>query len=473
MRLGVADYYHAYDKGTECFLTHMEGQCWLRRGRRLGVEQDEDWLPPVSDPKHAMPCYAMPFDSFFIICIILVLMLKALPRRFFIHKTIEAFAEAIVQRHGTPTEEAFLFPSHAVSARCVQFLRDQIPSLPARSVRIVDLYPNAALPNSAGNSNGTFTKPIISAILFPRDHAKVAKTFWQHSGDGISSRRAEYCHKAFIDGRLASKQVSCEKINGPGFVSPSKGPRRYQKRDSLELSSHKTIDVTGGFEGEDSVQFVEERFGRNLDLSLAAKAKLAIRRRIAGALTANVDLHEALQMPKPPTRKAQVEGFSEDDVYLHPCGMSSIFNTHRTMMACRGPRKSISYGQELLISLEDCSNLTGYSFPYIDTLKVLEKWGPGCLFYGHGSSADLDDLERRCEAGEKYLALFCEFPGNPLLISPDLCRIRSLADRYDFAVVVDETIGNFINVNVLPYADVVVSSLTKVFTGECNVMGGR
>ena len=102
----------------------------------------------------------------------------------------------------------------------------------------------------------------------------------------------------------------------------------------------------------------------------------------------------------------------------------------------------------------------------------MEKWGPGCLFYGHGADNDLDDLEQRCERGEKYLALFCEFPGNPLLKTPNLRRIRALADRYDFAVVVDETIGNFVNVHVLPCADVVVSSLTKVFTGECNVMGG-
>ena len=36
----------------------------------------------------------------------------------------------------------------------------------------------------------------------------------------------------------------------------------------------------------------------------------------------------------------------------------------------------------------------------------------------------------------------------------------------------DETIGNFINVHVLPDADIVVSSLTKIFSGECNVMGG-
>ena len=81
-------------------------------------------------------------------------------------------------------------------------------------------------------------------------------------------------------------------------------------------------------------------------------------------------------------------------------------------------------------------------------------------------------MELRCSKGEKFLALFCEFPGNPLLKSPDLRRIRWLADQYDFAVVIDETIGNFMNVHVLPYADVVVSSLTKVFSGDSNVMGG-
>ena len=241
-------------------------------------------------------------------------------------------------------DKAFLFPSQAVSARCVQFLRDQVPSLTAHSVRIVDLCPNAGLPNGAGKSDGPSTKPIVSAVLFHRDHASVAKTFWQHSGDGVSSRRAEYCHKAFNDGHLAAKGVAYEKTNGHVITSPSKGPRRYQKKDSMDMSAHKTGDVTGGQEGKDSVLFVEERFGRNLDVSLAANAKLAIRRRIAGALTANVDLHEALEMLEPPTRKAQVEGFSEDDVYLYPCGMSSIFNTHRTMMACRGLRKSISYG---------------------------------------------------------------------------------------------------------------------------------
>jgi len=114
-----------------------------------------------------------------------------------------------------------------------------------------------------------------------------------------------------------------------------------------------------------------------------------------------------------------------------------------------------------------------YRFPYIDTLKILEKFGPGCLFYGHGSSEDLDDLEKRLENGERYLALFTEFPGNPLLRTPDIRRIKHLADKYDFAVVVDETIGNFLNIHVLPHADILVSSLTKIFSGDSNVMGGR
>ncbi|KAK4694899.1 hypothetical protein P7C71_g2754, partial [Lecanoromycetidae sp. Uapishka_2] len=343
----------------------------------VGYEEGEDWV--LSKMKTGYP-------------------------RFFVHKAIQAFANAILRRYGSPMENASLFSSHAVAERCVEFFLNQVPSI--------------SLDKS-------------------------------HTGDGVSSRRAEYCHKAFNEGHLATHQYITGSQNSDDPKTPSKGPRRYQKKDSVDLSS---VDKT---DGKESVQFVEERFGRNLDVSLAASAKLAIRRRIAGALTANVDLKEALKISETPTRTEQVSGLCENDVYLYPCGMSSIFNTHRSMVAIRGQLKSISFG-----------------FPYIDTLKILEKWGPGCLFYGHGEAPDLDDLEHRCEAGEKYLALFCEFPGNPLLKTPDLRRIRALADRYDFAVVVDETIGNFINVHVLPYADIVVSSLTKVFTGECNVMGG-
>lgn len=110
----------------------------------------------------------------------------------------------------------------------------------------------------------------------------------------------------------------------------------------------------------------------------------------------------------------------------------------------------------------------------------MQKWGSGCHFFGHGLDTDIDELEKTL-AQEKsaspsappILALFTEFPSNPLLRSANLPRLRSLADKYDFLIVIDETIGNFVNVEVLPYADIVVSSLSKIFSGDANVMGGR
>lgn len=112
-------------------------------------------------------------------------------------------------------------------------------------------------------------------------------------------------------------------------------------------------------------------------------------------------------------------------------------------------------------------------FPYTDTLKILQKWGAGCYFYGLGEEDNIDELEELLKSGEKVLSLFCELPSNPLLKSPNIKRIRRLADQYNFLVVVDETIGNFCNVGVLEWADLVVSSLTKIFSGDSNVMGGR
>ena len=35
-----------------------------------------------------------------------------------------------------------------------------------------------------------------------------------------------------------------------------------------------------------------------------------------------------------------------------------------------------------------------FGFPYTDTLKVLQKWGPGCHFFGRGTDDDLTALEQ-------------------------------------------------------------------------------
>ncbi|EGD94491.1 cystathionine gamma-synthase [Trichophyton tonsurans CBS 112818] len=347
-------------------------------------------------------------------------------------------------RFGRQGDAAMLFPSSKTAACCKEFLLSKIPEEDKTGVRIVRLVmPPQITPEEL---NGITSE--LCTVLYPQKYGSISKQVWQHSGSGISSRRGEFCLKALKGGYLVEESQAQAQGQAKGAKADSvihKGPKRYQKVESH--GSTKQAEPTSTGEGEFS-QFIEERFGRNLDMCLANDAKLAVKRRIAGTFSAT----EAYSHNP---ENARIPGLSEEHVMLYPTGMNSIFNVHQLLLKARGPLKSICFG-----------------FPYIDTLKILEKWGPGVLFYGLCSTEEIDDLEKRLESGERYLALFTEFPGNPLLRSPDLERIYALSRRYEFAVVVDESLGNFINVNVLPFADVVVSSLTKIFSGDSNVMGG-
>ncbi|CAG7938046.1 unnamed protein product [Penicillium nalgiovense] len=385
----------------------------------IGYEEGEDWV--ISKMKCGYP-------------------------RFFVHPIIQKLAQEIVRRVGDPNlESATLFPSVKPARICHSFLLSKIPAEKAYKARIVNFIPS---PHTEAGSTVTSS---LSCVIYPKEYASITKQVWQHSGNGISSRRGEFCLRALEDGFLVEDKgfATAESIS----QRPCKGPRRYQSVNGARKGSVGESPPKSNIEdGRDYAQFIEERFGRNLSTSLANQAKLAVRKRIAGVLTADAELPEALETA---SSEGRVAGISEEDVLLYPSGMSAIFNAHQTLLATRGDLPSICFG-----------------FPYTDTLKILQKWGPGCVFYGHGSSEDLDDLESRLKAGERFLGLFTEAPGNPLLKTPDLKRIRALADQYGFSVVVDETISNFLNINVLHLADIVVSSLTKIFSGDSNVMGG-
>ncbi|KAH8891683.1 PLP-dependent transferase [Thozetella sp. PMI_491] len=377
--------------------------------------------------------------------------------RFFIHKSIQAFADDLVAQFAAPGQKALLLPTKQVADRCLAFIRSRVSTDVAEKLDVVHLVLDKANPSSAPLSS---LSPAISAVFCPPEAFPRAKDYWQHTGDGISSRRAEFCHGLLKEGLLHMDVRPQSPPSGADDPKPCRGPRRYQRPMSLDATqqaprNNGTPPISeAGPDALESSRFLEERFGRNLDISLASAAKSAIRRRIAGALTSELDL-TADPLPAMGASSRGVGDLREDDVYLYPCGMNAIFNVHRGLLNTRGNMKSICYG-----------------FPYVDTLKTLEKFGPGCAFYGRASEEELGELETRLEGGERFLALFCEFPGNPLLTCPNLVRIRRLADKYDFAVVVDETVGTFANVNVLQFSDIVVSSLTKIFSGDCNVMGG-
>ncbi|KAJ6440862.1 cystathionine gamma-synthase [Purpureocillium lavendulum] len=373
--------------------------------------------------------------------------------RFFIHKSIQALAEDIAAVHGRPGQGAMLFPTPRTAIRCLDFVKERVEASLVSDLDVVHLALDVSKDVSPLLRR---LYPTISAVLYPQEAFAFAKQYWQHTGDGASSRRAEFCHGLFKENLLVATSGS-KTVQEPQ-ARPFRGPRRYQRQASIDVvaipAPAKSPTPAAANEPNESSQFLEERFGRNLDLGLVERAKSAIRRRIAGSLCHEVDLHNgALPNTSPNTRGLQ--NLAENDVYLFPAGMNAIFNAHQALLSARGQLKSINFG-----------------FPYVDTLKILQKFGPGCVFFGHASSQDLDELETLLRSGHRFLGLFCEFPGNPLLTCPDLDRIRRLADEFDFAVVVDETIGTFANINVLSVADIVVSSLTKIFSGDSNVMGG-
>ncbi|KAJ1859483.1 Cystathionine gamma-synthase [Coemansia sp. RSA 1822] len=283
----------------------------------------------------------------------------------------------------------------------------------------------------------------IYCVLFPEDLFPLAKQYWQHTGNGISGRLADYCL------HIERVNEECELDASPHYRASGSGARRGTVSETTPEAVSPVIAAGADLEAD---AYLEERFGRNVSAKYAAEMKSALRRRIAGALTEDEQKHGA-QVER------GVAGLSTDDVFLTATGMSAVFFAHQALLQMR-QAKSVCFG-----------------FPYTDTLKILQKFGPGAYFLGNGEGNDYDELERILElhtqdGKEPILAIFTECPSNPLLKTADLPRLRALADRFGVALVVDETIGSFANIDALGWADIVVSSLTKVFSGDSNVMGG-
>jgi cystathionine gamma-synthase len=153
-------------------------------------------------------------------------------------------------------------------------------------------------------------------------------------------------------------------------------------------------------------------------------------------------------------RLADWSGAPVANISLHPSGMAAIFTAFELITARRPGRRTVMFG-----------------FPYTDTLKILEKFGSGVMFFPRGDAADLAEL-RDLLTREEIAGLFCEFPGNPLLNTPDLPALHAMAAARGVPVVVDDTIGTFFNIDVLPHVDFTATSLTKAISGEGDVMAG-
>ena len=282
--------------------------------------------------------------------------------RFFIHRSIQKLAQLCLNKFGSPGEKCILLPSARVAAEARDFMASQNPSLPSRIVEFV-ICPSTTL-DRAGTSKVEVIE--LQILLFDESHWSTAKAFWQHTGDGISSRLAE---RALLF--LGETPAGAPELNGSHRSSISSSSDRgrgysrnlhYARKSSTPstptspLSSTTpsftpaTADhddpVTGETLTSDLTTYLEERYGRNLPLFNANLAKQALKRRIVGGLLPS---DEGFGQLANVTRGVGEGIVTEDDVWLFPCGMSAIWHAHDICRIARRRSgkpegKSICYG---------------------------------------------------------------------------------------------------------------------------------
>jgi cystathionine gamma-synthase len=235
-----------------------------------------------------------------------------------------------------------LFPSRKIAEYARSFILENSSSS-TPNPHIVQLSFPSVTPTKSGFSTPSSAVHLF-VLLYSQTSSDLAKAFWQHSGYGISSRMAEYCLL-----QLESvARLDEEPINGkPLRRSPYKN-RHYAKDFAFgKLTPPSTPPRETFPESEELTQdqlvYLEERYGRNLDISFAGRAKIALRRRIAGTLRENVDINEAI-LKEAGRNGRSTKGLDEGDVYLFPTGMSSIWTTHQLLLNSLTPRKSVCFG---------------------------------------------------------------------------------------------------------------------------------
>ncbi|KAM0305629.1 hypothetical protein ACHAPM_002012 [Fusarium culmorum] len=147
------------------------------------------------------------------------------------------------------------------------------------------------------------------------------------------------------------------------------------------------------------------------------------------------------------------------DVFLYPTGMAAIFYSN-TLLTKHRPGTVVVLGVVFHNTyhhlVEECpQGMKHFGRVDSDGISSFENW-----------------LKGERDAGRPVSYVFVEVPGNPTLDTPDTARLKRLSEEYDFFLIVDDTVGGFGNIDVISHSDILLTSITKSFSGYANVMGG-
>ncbi len=150
-------------------------------------------------------------------------------------------------------------------------------------------------------------------------------------------------------------------------------------------------------------------------------------------------------------RLAKIYNCKINDIRIYPSGMAALFSALELIRRFRPGKKALQLG-----------------FPYVDVLKLPDVVFEGSELLLKTNSNDLiEELDRRNPS-----VIIIELPSNPMLKCIDLPSVSKIAHARGIPIIVDDTIGSPLNIDTLPYADLIFSSLTKSFAGTGDILAG-
>lgn len=145
------------------------------------------------------------------------------------------------------------------------------------------------------------------------------------------------------------------------------------------------------------------------------------------------------------------------NICLNPSGMNAMYCVLKGIKNIQARN-----GRTILVQL---------GWLYLDTMNIVNHYfEESKIFY---DITKLDLLEEFLKKdGLSVSAIVTEIPTNPLVQTVDLEKLKTLCNTYNIPLVIDSTFATPYNLDLNPYADIYVESLTKFACGNADVLMG-
>ena len=147
----------------------------------------------------------------------------------------------------------------------------------------------------------------------------------------------------------------------------------------------------------------------------------------------------------------------KENICLAPSGMNAIYSVLKGLKAIQDRN-----ARTVLVQL---------GWLYLDTMNIVKNHYNESKVFLDINRIDLLEEYLKTQ-GFRVSAILTEVPTNPLLQTVDVVKLKALCTRYNIPLIIDATLATPYNLDLKPYADIYIESLTKYACGNADVLMG-